>query len=427
MFALWGCATTATTPSARQPVAANDLPFLIDPAIGFAPALSADQRRQATDGVQSLRRGDLAAAQRAVDALRPGASDLASVMAAEIDLVRRNPTAAQELLKPLVEATPDYLAARVVLGRAFESAGDLVSAFGEYEGAAAGVPIAARQVEALRPRVVEVLGRRIASALGSGRLRDAEEALNRLQSWAPDEEETLRSEEAVAQASEDPRRELGALRGLARHHPDDEDLLQKQARLELRWGDPTVGFQIFQKLAKRHPEDQELAEELAGARYYWRLSMLPDRVQELRKISSLTRAEFAGLLYWLMPSVRSQIGSGRIASDVLDSPWRTEIIRVVNLGLMDIDTSQHRFDPNRPAMQSEALAAFLRLLDRLDPAPACLDGVHFDGPVDSASICSAAQSCQLLPTDSICLPSAPISGRDVVEYAHQSLRLFGGS
>lgn len=424
---LWGCATTSTGPATVRLGPSADLPFLIDPTIGFTPALTADQRRLASEGLQAVRRGDTVAARRAVEALRPGAADLAMVLASEAALAERDLDAAEAGLKPIVEAMPGYSAARVVLGRAYELRGDLVSAYAEYEASQGQVPIAERQVESLRPRVIEVLGLRIESAVQSGRLQVAEKALKQLQSWAPDDEKTLQAEESVAQASHDPSQELDALRGLTRLHPEDEELLQRQARLELRWGDPTVGFQIFQDLAARHPGDQSLADELAGARYYWRLSMLPARVQELRKLPGLTRAEFAGLIYWLIPSVRSQTGTGRIASDILDSPWRTEIIRVVNLGLMDIDTSQHRFDPDRAVKQKEALIGFLRVLGHLDPPPACLGGARFEGVVDSGSICTASQACRLLPADSSCLPDAPVSGQEVVEYAHQALKLFGGS
>lgn len=395
--------------------------------MGFLPALSVVEQRHAAAGASAVRRGDIAGATAAASALRDSAPDLAAVLQAEIDLVRHNDGVVPERLEPVLEAKPDYTAAQIVLGRAQERLGDVVAAYGHYVAVGDQFAPAAHRAAELRARVVEILGRRVSSALEAGRTDAASEALEHLQAWAPAEEVTLRSALAVAQAMQDPRAELAALRSLASRHPEDESLARRRARLELHWGDPTVGFEILQNLSAAHPNDVSLANEVAGARYYWRLAMLPTRVRDLTGRPSLSRAEYAGLLYWLMPSVRSQPGVGRIASDVLDSPWRTEIIRVVNLGLMDIDRSQHRFEPDRPVTKREALLALVRLIGRHAPAPACLGGVRFDAVDDAEAVCGAAAACGLLGSAEGCLPTAPVSGQEAVEYAHQALQSVGGS
>lgn len=424
---LVGCVSTTQAPSGRVAVAGDDLPFLVDPALGFTSPLSAAQARDVAEAVQDIRAGELQAATAIAERLKTVVPGPAAVLLAETQLVRGEVQSVPEQLQPLLESMPDYTAARVVLGRAYEGLGDLVSAYGQYAEAARGSPAAARRTGELRDRAVDILSKRIASALQAGQMGGAEASLSHLEAWAPGEEATLRAALSVSKARQDPRGELEALRGLVKRHPADEELARQRARLELHWGDPTVGFQILQDLAAAHPEDQSLASEAAGARYYWRLAMLPARVRDLTQRPTLTRGEYAGLLYWLMPAVRSQAGSGRIASDVLDSPWRTEIIRVVNLGLMNIDTSQHRFDPSDAVTRKTALLALLRLTRRHVPPPACLGESRFDQVEDTGAVCTAATACGLLGDDASCLPDAPVSGADAVEYAHRALQCVGGS
>lgn len=422
-----GCVSTTQAPAGRVAVAGDDLPFLVDPALGATAQLGAAQARDVAEAAQDVRSGELQLATTIAERLKTSAPGPAEVLLAEVQLVRGDTKSVVERLEPLLESMPDYTAARVVLGRAYERLGELISAYEQYVSAAGEAPVAARRVAELRGRVVDVLSKRITSALQAGRTADAEAALSHLQTWAPGEEASLQAALAVSQAKQDPRGELAALRGLVKRHPQDEELARRRARLELHWGDPTVGFQILQDLAAAHPEDESLASEAAGARYYWRLAMLPAQVRELTQRPTLTRAEYAGLLYWLMPSVRSLAGSGKIASDVLDSPWRTEIIRVVNLGLMSIDTSQHRFDPAEAVTQKAALLALLRLIQRHAPPPQCLGGTRFDQVEDPGMVCAAADACHLLGADAGCLPDAPVSGADAVEYAHRALQCVGGS
>jgi hypothetical protein len=427
VFAVGGCVSTSAPPRAGVVVPSEDLPFLVEPTLGYAPALNVTERRSLIEGVRAVRAGDVTAALATANGLKESASAPAAVLQAEAELLRGRADTAVEELAPVVEAMPDYAAARIVLGRVRERLGDLVPAYRQYVAVADSFSPAARRAAELRPRVVEILGHRVTSALESGQLSAAASALDDLQAWAPAEEETLRAALAVAQAQQKPRAELEALRGLVKRHPQDEDLARRRANLELHWGDPTVGFQTLQDLSAAHPGDMKLANEAAGARYYWRLAMLPTRVRELTERPQLTRGEYAGLLYWLMPSVRSQQGVSKIASDVLDSPWRTEIIRIVNLGLMSIDTSQHRFEPERDVTQREALLALLRLIDRHVPRPACLGGQRFAGVSDADAVCNTAAACGLVASAGGCVPTAPVTGQEAVEYAHRAQQGAGGS
>ena len=122
-----------------------------------------------------------------------------------------------------------------------------------------------------------------------------------------------------------------------------------------------------------------------------------------------------------MPNVHyGRPSSGRIATDVLDDPRQEEIVRVVNLGLMDVDTTLHRFSPSSPVRRGAALRSLSHLLSRFAPGAACLAG-------SSSSACDVAVRCGLIPTADDCQPSAPLSGSAAVDFLGRCLELLGAS
>jgi len=186
-------------------------------------------------------------------------------------------------------------------------------------------------------------------------------------------------------------------------------------------GDPGTGLKIVEGLAERHPGDPALAEKLAAAKFRWRLSLLPQTVRDVAARPELTRADLATLLYWLIPQVRyAKPSGGRIATDALDHPQRDEIVRVVNLGLIDFDETLHRFSPGAPARRGTALRALVRVLQSFGGG-ACLGG---DG---SREPCDLAARCDLLPPDDDCRPGEALAGSDAVEMIRRALKLLGRS
>ena len=216
--------------------------------------------------------------------------------------------------------------------------------------------------------------------------------------------------------------ELKAVQELAARQPEDRKLLERRAELELAVGDPSAGLKIVQDLAARNPKDPALARQLESAKFRWRLSQLPRDVQDVAAKPELTKADLALLLYWLVPQVRnSRPTAGRIATDVLDNSHREEIVRVINLDLMQVDNTQHRFFPGSPVRRGPALRVVLRTLARFGAA-ACAGGNGEGGDV-----CEQSIACGLLPADDTCDSNAPLAGTDGVEILRRSLKLLGGS
>ena len=400
-------------------------PYLVPPLTGWPEPVAEPVAERLGGGFAALRQGDLDAARATAEELL-AADPLfapATVLAAQAGLVAGDPGDAVERLGPVAEARPGYTAAQLALGRAAESTGALVRAFAAFTAVVAASPdlhpVAAERLAALRPRVIEVLGHRVEDALARREPVRAAEALARLEAWAPEETVTLRSALGVAEARGDRPAELAALRALVPREPDDRALAERRGELELEIGDPRAGLETFERLADRYPGDASLAERLAFAKFRWRISQLPPKVAAAADAPELDRGDLAVLLYWLVPQVRyGRGGSARIASDVLDDPRREEMVRVINLELIPIDRSLHRFYPDRPVTLGGALEALHRVLERQGRAGCAGDGA----PPGS---CAAAAACGLIRAAEECPRGETISGAAAVELIRRTLRRLG--
>jgi hypothetical protein len=234
-------------------------------------------------------------------------------------------------------------------------------------------------------------------------------------------------------AEKDPKAELAAVTALGSRFPDDRELTERRAELELDVGDPGRGLVLLEELATAHPGDPDLAARLDAAKFRWRFAQLPSRVTAIGRAPELSRGGYAVLIYWLVPSVRYGRGSApRIASDILDHSQREEIARVVNLGLMEVEPSVHRFTPERAVTRAEAVEALLRLLGLGgggdgtggEPMP-CAAEVPYNRRPSWEFVCSTGAACGLIPSAADCLPRAPLSGAEALELIRRALVRLG--
>jgi hypothetical protein len=417
-------------PPARPPeplaLAPADRPYLIDPFEGFSRDVDPERRDRLTTAWRNLlERGETAAASRIAEEMLAEDPQFfpAQVLAAQVEIAVEDDRAVLRRLLPVGDALPTYTASQLLLGRATEHLGDIALAYSAYRAVAARSPLALKRVNELHSRALEIVANRLDEALRGGKLPEAGKQLELLRSWAPSEALTFDAARKVAVAQGDHAAELTAVKDLVSRRPGDRQLLERRSELELEVGDPSAGLKIVQNLAAEHPKDPALAQKLESAKFRWRLSQLPRDVQEVAAKPDLSRADFALLLYWLVPDVRnSRPTAGRIATDVLDSPHQEEIVRVVNLGLMDVDPTLHRFSPGSSIRRGPALRVVLRTLARFG-AGACAG----PGGGNGASACDPAVACGLLAADDDCEPTGPLDGSDAVEILRRSVKLLGGS
>jgi tetratricopeptide (TPR) repeat protein len=423
--------SSAPPPPVREPavrrappeplaLAQADRSYVVDPLSGYSPEVDSDRRSRIESAWRAfMDESDVAGATETAMDLLEEAPEFhpALVLAAQVDFASGDDQAVIDRLLPVSDALPGYTASQLLLGRAAERLSDIPLAYAAYRAVATRNPLALKRTGELHPRALEIVSNRLQEALRQGEVVRAEEQLSRLREWAPSETLTLEGIQAVAVARGDLRAELAATQELSSRRPDDPALRERRAELELSVGDPGQGLQIVQELAARHPGDPRWAERLDSAKFRWRLTQLPRSVQEVAAKSELTKADFALLLYWLVPDVRnSRPTAGRIASDVLDHPHREEIVRVANLGLLEIDPTLHRFFPSAPVRRSVALRTLTRMVSRFDKKVSC-----------PGETCEAAAQCRLVLPEEECRPSEALSGSDGVELIRRSLKLLGGA
>lgn len=421
-----GCASGG---GSAQPelVSREDRYYLVSPLEGYPLSVGPDVRIQLEKAHRALiEKGDQKAVDQAAVKLQERNPDLAptSVLQAQADFVSGLYQEVLDRLGPVVAQHPDYVAAQLLFGRSSEQVGDLVQSLEAYERISTASPLAHSRALDLAPRVTDEMGRRIEDALAKGHTAEARSDLERLQTWSPDADGTLAMTARVAQVTGDEVAEIEALRRLSSRQPDNQEISKRRAELELKIGDPAAGMRLIEELAARNPEDLEIQEELAEARFLWRLQLLPPEVRRIADQTELTRGDFAVMIYWLFPEIRyGRSGDARIANDILDHPQREPLVRVINSGIMEVDSSLHRFEPYRRLQRHEALAAMVGLLARKQPPFACLGSSRT--PSSRQGVCSASVACGLVESAADCLPTAPVSGAEAVEVCRSAQELMG--
>lgn len=421
-----GCATSGGK-AQQEFVSREDRYYLVSPLEGYPLSVGPDVRLQLENAHRDLvENGDRMGAQQTVAKLQERNPDLVptKVLQAQADFVSGLHQEVLSGLGPVVAQHPDYVAAQLLYGRSSEKIGNLVQSLEAYEGVSSASPLAQSRALDLAPRVTEEMALRIEDALAKGHTSEAQSDLEQLRTWAPDSEKTLEMSALVARAVGDEVAELEALQQLSGRQPDNQALNQRRAELELKIGDPAAGMRLIEELAARNPEDLDLQEELAEARFLWRIQLLPPEVRRIVDQEGLTRGDFAVMVYWLFPEVRyGRSGDAKIANDILDHPQREALVKVINSGIMDVDSSLHRFEPYRPLQRVEALAAMVGLLARKQPPFACLGSNR--APTSRQGICRASAACGLIESDADCLPSASVSGSEAVEVCRSTQELMG--
>jgi hypothetical protein len=287
-------------------------------------------------------------------------------------------------------------------------------------------PAATEGVERTREAAVQTTLSSFHSALDRSRFDLAEGYVARLASWAPEGDTTLRAALDLARARKDPDAELSALRGWARRDPTVSNY-KRLAHLEVEFGDSERGLELFTQMSEQFPTDPEVADGLAAAQFVWRLEMLPSEVSEITTRDVLTRGDFAELLYWLVPGVRSgRSDSGQIVTDLpLEHPQRSAIVRVVNLGLLPMrNATLRQFAADEPLSRRSAYAALLALPEHFGTQAECTAELRNDPQPSNQSLCECAARCRLIEEPDACLPSSSLSGRDAREGLRRMLVLL---
>lgn len=402
----------------------EELPYLLPPTEGWEGTLAPDRALQLQELYRDLvERGDRLRVLNEAVALLEREPDFfpARVLESEVRYSSGRYSAVVERLTPVRLAVPGYVAAEVLYGRASEHLDRPLEAFEAYWSVRQQSRIASRRVEALREQTLILLSDSFDQQIVDGLDAQATQTFVLLQRYGPGDARTLAAEQRLSEVAADPMARLILLRQLSAEPGVDPEILRRRAELELEVGDSAAAVRLAEGLAAAQPEDRGLAELLQRAQFQWRLNILPAEVVHLAALPQLSRADYAVLLYWLFPGVRyGQPSEARIATDIIDHPQRQKIVRVINLGLLDVDSTVHRFAPGAPIRRTQALRALLDLVDESAEAGACLE--PFGGvPRSRQRVCEAAQGCYLLATAEECSPETTLSGAEALEMIRRTL------
>ncbi|MEM6454870.1 MAG: tetratricopeptide repeat protein [Acidobacteriota bacterium] len=445
LLVLTACTSRPPAPTAPRPstLPSADAPFVRNPTVGYPLTADREALNTVRDAFDALRTGARPAAE--LDAAAAGLLEQnpgfhpARVLRAQIaflaDAVVADPSPAAQaltILQPVVDELPDYVPAQLLRGRAAARSGDVVRAYAAYQRIASSDSAAARQAYDLRDPAIDALTMRARSQVLSGRLDDAERTLAELADWAPDDVRTWSATAEIAALSGDTERELDALVTLEGLQPNDLDLKARLADRLLATNDLRGAMRRLDVLRQARPDDPALQELMEKATFRWRLEQLPEAARSLADRRELTRGEFASLLYWLVPSVRyAQVDNPPIATDILDHPRRKEIVGVVNLRLMTIDRTLHRFSPEDPISRRDAMAALLRLLLDDRPPQDCLGGaedtLRRGSRAANRTVCAASSRCGLILEAGDCLPGLTLSSEDALDLLRRTLNRLSAS
>ena len=209
----------------------------------------------------------------------------------------------------------------------------------------------------------------------------------------------LLSQKLVAQGQfDEARRELEPLLNTAPDRPEVQEIL---AEVDVGRGRYQEAIVRYDRLARRTSEPR-YAQRLEEIKTEWSAANMPSHYHSAASSTAVTRADFAVLLYWTVPSVRfaQNLGTPQIAVDIENVPGREEIIRALALGLYEVDPVTRRVSPYRSLTASRISQLLARVLT-LRGAP-CARG--------SATVLQACGVTDPLATHA---PDASMPGEDV--------------
>lgn len=422
-----GCAGFGARPSGAPPA---ERPYLLHPAEGWSGEIGAERSLWLYERYRDLvERGEqVEVFDQATGMLeRDPGFDPARVLAAQVRYLGGRYSLVLDEIAPVVERHPEYVAAQVLYGRAAEQLGRPAEAARAYAAVADRSGVAADRLRAVRSPVLDTLAERLDEELAAGRIEAAGATVEEMVALDSTDERTRVAQRRLAEVSADPVEGLVLLRQLAPSAAADPETVRRRIELELEVGDVASAVDLAEALAAASPDDAGLRQLVERARFRWRLDLLPQEVQPLVERPELSRGDFAVMLYWLFPGVRyGRPTEARIATDVIDDPRRAQIVRVINLGLMEIDETIHRFYPRTRLERSTALRSLLGLLESSEAGGACLE--ETGGVPQSAELtCEAAVDCGLLVEAAECLPEAGLSGTEAVELVRRTLAKLGAA
>jgi len=321
-----GCATAPAPPPLVEPQ--GDARFLIDPRTGFD--------KPANPNFETAWRYYLAgndAEARARIATMPGYAP-ASLLEAAIDIRAGRLDEAGAIISRL----PSWTASNVYAAEIALARNDLRTAYQLYQQVANPPEIVTTRIADIRKRLFDQL-------VADGSIAALREALQ-LEPAATAARMLLVQKLLDLKSYDEARRELDPILNTA--DVDRPDVQESLAEIDVGRGRYQEAIVRYDRLARR-TNDPKYVQRLNAIKDQFAAANMPPQYQRAAESDQITRADFAVLLYWKVPSIRfaQNVNAPPIAVDIdSDVIGREEMIRAIALGIFPVDPVTRRASPN---------------------------------------------------------------------------------
>lgn len=336
------CATAPAPPPLVEPQ--GDARYLIDPRTGFD--------KPADPNFDTAWRyylsGNDAEAQKRIG-MMPGYVP-ASLLQAAIDIRAGRLDEADAIIAKL----PSWTASNVYAAEIALARNDLRTAYRLDQQVANPPEIVATRLADIRKRLFDQL-------VATDSIASLREALQ-LEPAANATRMLLVQKLLANKSYDDARREIDPILNTA--DVDRPDVQEALAEIDIGRGRYQEAIVRYDRLAHR-TNDPRYLQRLNEIKDQFAAANMPTQYQRALESDAITRADFAVLLYWKVPSIRfaQNVGAPPIAVDLdADVIGREEMIRAIALGIFPVDPVTRRASPNSILSSSAAARAAARTL-----------------------------------------------------------------
>ena len=402
LFAGIGLVAACSTTPGTQPAAApqGESRYLVDPRVGWkATDPTIDRRFDAA--WRFILAGQYDNARKILGTMPPTYVP-ATLAEAAIDLRQGRAEAARVIADRVAAQNPYYIAAAVVLAEDDVAQNQIQSAYERYRTIAArpdAPPGTSQRLGELQTRLFAQLYNAALTAPDVEAIQLLRQAL--LVDPAASAARILLVQKLIAQRNfDEAHRELDPL--LSSSAADRTDVQEAVAEIDVGTGQYQDAIARFERLARNDP-DGRYARRLDAVKEQFAAANMPPQFLRALESEAITRGDLAVLMYWKISAVRfaQDLSTPPIAIDIGDVPSRDEIIRLIALGIYQVDPVTRQVNPYEPVSPLSLARAAARAL-AVRGAP-CARAVGSD----PESILAACRVADPVPTGA----DAPISGR----------------
>lgn len=385
------CATAPAPPPLVEPQT-GDARFLIDPRTGFdQPA-----NPRFDEAWRYYLAGNDAEAEKRIAAM-PGYAP-ASLLQAAIDIRAGRLDEASAIVAKL----PSWTASNVYAAELALARNDLRGAYQRYQQVANPPEIVATRIADIRKRLFDQL-------VATDSIASLREALQ-LEPTATVARMTLVQKLLAEKNYDEARSALDPILNTA--DVDRPDVQESLAEIDVGRGRYQEAIVRYDRLARR-TNDPKYLQRLNVIKDQFAAANMPPQYQRAAESDAITRADFAVILYWKVPSIRfaQNVSTPPIAVDLdNDVIGREEMIRAIALGIFPVDAVMRRASPNTILTAAATARAAARTLAVRGASCAR------EGGSDAQKVLAA---CGVNDPTIGTTPDAPVTGRFAATMAEQ--------